>query len=204
MKILFNLLVIIIVQNFLLAQTAINVVITGECDFASGNYSYVGLLNGKNNYTFTFNTGFQNETALIGYDNTNWILYNNGDLTDIGFINNTVPAGIMPPLTGWVPVECPSGTLIISGNLSINQNANFTNSVNIFPNPTSNYFTIKNELVAEDNFDYQITDSSGRIIKRGKQIFDEKIDISDLSSGQYFIEIRNITSDKVVKKIIKI
>lgn len=82
--------------------------------------------------------------------------------------------------------------------LGISENS-LENAFVIYPNPTSKTFTIK----ASPNVEIQeltINNVAGQIIKKPET--SKSVDVSDLSNGLYFIEIK---SDKgtVIKKIIK-
>lgn len=73
----------------------------------------------------------------------------------------------------------------------------------IYPNPIKNIFTINNIENNLDNFEYNIFDLTGRIIKNGKSKFNEQINIENLTSGNYIIQIitedRKITTEKLIK-----
>lgn len=73
----------------------------------------------------------------------------------------------------------------------------------IYPNPTKNTFTIKNIENDFSNFEYKIIDLTGRIIKNGKSKFNEQINIENLTSGNYIIQIetedRKIATEKLIK-----
>ena len=73
----------------------------------------------------------------------------------------------------------------------------------IYPNPTKNTFTIKNIENDFSNFEYKIIDLTGRIIKNGKSKYNEQINIENLTSGNYIIQIetedRKIATEKLIK-----
>lgn len=65
-------------------------------------------------------------------------------------------------------------------------NTNFVNSdtkINVFPNPSSDVLNIESKYAFED---YKIYDATGRLIK-GSNLIDNKINVSDLSKGQYIL-----------------
>ena len=151
-KKIFILLLIISFQNNLNAQNPINVIITGECSRFSGTYTYNGLVNGKNNYTQNFIIDVESVVIGVGFDNIKWVLYAAGDLTDDGFSNIAVPVGLLPPFTGWVNTQCLDGTMIIEQNLSTNDFENFNSKILVYPNPTNNFITIKNDGNSSEKF----------------------------------------------------
>ncbi len=78
-------------------------------------------------------------------------------------------------------------------NLSIIQKQ-LTNNFQIYPNPTSGSFTIKNiDFSNEENF-VSINDMLGNEIIKNKKIFSniDFFDINEISSGLYFLKITNI------------
>jgi hypothetical protein len=82
--------------------------------------------------------------------------------------------------------------IVNNGQNNINEVT--TDFISVFPNPTSNDITvsISESLINEK---YTIQDNSGRIIKNGVFLkTKEKIDLSLLSNGVYFLttEIKNI------------
>lgn len=185
--------------NYLQAQPPINVVITGECFPVSGTFTYDGLFNGKNRYTRTAVIEGENVVFGIGFDNTKWILYANGDLIDDGFRNNAVPAGLMPPFTGWINTGCLDGTLTINQPLSINNSNDISKNLLIYPNPAVNFVTIS--MADQSAFD-------GIIIRDilGKTVFEtleksisKSINVEHLNTGLFFATIFKDGNSCVVK-----
>ncbi len=77
-------------------------------------------------------------------------------------------------------------------------------SISIAPNPSKNFITIQNKANADGNFEYQIIDITGRIITKGKSVFNENINTESLSNGNYIIKISNENNEVAFKKFIKI
>jgi hypothetical protein len=202
-KIIFILVLIISFQNNLNAQSPINVIITGECSDVSGTYTYNGLVNGKNNYTQTFVIDGESIVIGVGFDNIKWVLYADGDLTNDGFSNIAVSAGLLPPFTGWVNTQCENGTMIIEQNLSTNDFENFNSKILVYPNPTDNFITIKSEKKSAENFKYKIFDITGRNIISGNSKFNEQINVESLNIGNYIIQLETENGQKSTKKLIK-
>jgi len=197
-------------QNNLTAQSPINVIITNECDVVSGSYLFNGLVNGKNSYTHTFNdilNDMGNSVIIgVGFDNIKWVLYLDGDLTDFGFSNSAVPSGVLPPSTGWVPVDanCNSkGTMTIEQSLSTIDIESFNKKTLIFPNPSMSFITIQNKESSSESFEYKIVDFTGRYVKSGNSKFNQKIDIESLKNGNYIIQIETDKGEILTEKLIK-
>ena len=71
-------------------------------------------------------------------------------------------------------------------------------SVNIFPNPSSEFITI--EFTDQLNFEATIYDLNGRIIKTA--IHNNHIGVSDLSGGTFLLEIKDLNSgQRIIERI---
>jgi len=89
-------------------------------------------------------------------------------------------------------------TLTIKSTTGINGLS--ASEVSIYPNPTQGEFIIETGFIS-DNMEIKIRDAQGRVIKQIKpQSKNTNVDISDYSSGVYFIEIKN-NNESVVHKI---
>jgi len=86
-----------------------------------------------------------------------------------------------------------------TGALSINEveKSQFT----VYPNPANNDVTISN---IQGDFSYKIVDVSGKIAKSNNKQASNTINISDLNSGVYFMEITNSDNRKSTTKLIKL
>jgi Secretion system C-terminal sorting domain len=181
-----TLLIFLLQTTFTNAQSDINVIATGECTDGSAIYTYNGLLNGKNNYINTFISGGETIVLNIGFDGTQWVWYLDGNLTDFGFFNTNVPAGLLPPFTGWQLGACTDGTMVINEVLS---NQEFENSkIALYPNPATDFVFIKNNT---QNLEYVIFDSNGRTVKEGTT--SQKIEVASLQKGLYLIKMNNFS-----------
>jgi hypothetical protein len=73
-------------------------------------------------------------------------------------------------------------------------------TLNVYPNPTNDKFTlnVSNDLLGKI---YVITDFSGRIISQGNiNSLIQTVDIQDISKGSYFLQIDKSTA-KAIKMI---
>ena len=202
-KLLISLVLLIFNLNTGYAQAPINVEITGECDPASGTYTFNGLLNGKNNYVRTIIIDGETIVVGVGFDGTKWVLYANNDLTDPGFDNIAVPNESLPPFIGWVQNGCFDGTMIITQSLNSLQIDYSSEIVTLFPNPSPSYVMIENKQGSNDIFNYKIYDLTGRVVTENKSNFNEMLLIDYLTAGTYVIEIRFKNGMSVTKRLIK-
>ena len=99
MKKIICLFLLFIFQQKIVAQNPLNVVITGECSYGGGVYTYIGLLNGKNNYSYTFTLDNAPATSVLGFHNNKWIIYAAGVIDNVGFQNTNVPFGTLSKKT---------------------------------------------------------------------------------------------------------
>ncbi len=110
---------------------------------------------------------------------------------------------MLPPFTGWVNTECLDGTMIIEQNLSTINFDNFNTKILVYPNPTNNFITIKNEENSTEHFKFKIVDLTGRIVKNGNSKFNEQVNIESLTSGNYIVQIQTDSNENFTQKLIK-
>jgi uncharacterized delta-60 repeat protein len=113
--------------------------------------------------------------------------------------------GVLQPdskllIGGNTPYQIVMGRLFTaSGTLNtIDQNKKET--FTIYPNPTKDFVNIKN--ISKDLFNQKIevVDATGRLIqKKSIQNENEKLNISNLNSGVYYIKIGEKVSQKIIK-----
>jgi hypothetical protein len=188
--------------SFFYAQNPIQVTITGDCDYVTGEFVFNGLVNQKYNYTRTVEIEGEFFVAAVGFDGASWVLYADGDLTDTGFSNIAVPVGLLPPFTGWTRELCLTGTMIITQELTTNTPF-LASSIQVFPNPATSQVTVNVATATADAFTYTIMDISGRNMGQGNANFTSPISISSLQSGVYVLQITTQDKQQVSKRFIK-
>lgn len=87
--------------------------------------------------------------------------------------------------------------LIINNNTTLSTNDFTLKTIEVFPNPSSNFIKI-NGLTTIKN--YEIYNTIGQKIKRGIVLKNKKIDIQNLTSGIYFLKFDNGNTIKFLKK----
>ena len=135
----------------------------------------------------------------------NFIKYSNGNFENLekidtgthfefylemSFDNNNVPYVTYKPL-----IIGNSHIKKFTTQLDINDF--IINNIEVFPNPTSNYITI-NKLSSPRS--YAIYDISGKLVSSGELSNNEKIDLTSLRKGIYFLKLKNRKSIKIIKK----
>ena len=75
-------------------------------------------------------------------------------------------------------------------------------SFTLFPNPASDYITIK----TDDNYRFNfvtIYDTAGKIVLKSSAILNTQLNISTLAKGIYFVEVSNSTSGSRQKLVVQ-
>jgi hypothetical protein len=95
-------------------------------------------------------------------------------------------------------------SLIANGSSGISLNTRdyeYDNSIFVYPNPANTIlnFQVKNDIIIDS---VSVTDISGKQIFKSTNTIDNRIDVSNLSSGVYFVTFKS-EGNSVTKKFIK-
>ena len=106
----------------------------------------------------------------------------------------TIDGAYMVLVTDTQDCKGQSSSLIVNG---LNLNSNFKTDLSIYPNPFANELTLMTS--STDSFDYQLTDTRGRILTTG--IFQKQLSINttNLPLGVYLLQLRNKKQTNVYK-----
>lgn len=111
--------------------------------------------------------------------------------TKINGISGTIIEGVQQPY-------------FVYSSLGVSSNSNINLIMSVYPNPTSDFITLKIQNEGIYNMEFQLFDLSGRLIIR-KSIYESetKIQMESLAGSLYFLKI--LKNDKPIKnfKIIK-
>ena len=111
--------------------------------------------------------------------------------TNVGTNGNSVAEGVQQPYEISVVTSIPEAKDI---NLS----------VSAYPNPTTNYLTVKVENHETANLQYMVFDINGKILQTVKATGTEtKIETNNLVPANYFVKILDNKKEIKVFKIIK-
>lgn len=85
------------------------------------------------------------------------------------------------------------------------ENNNVSSWVKIYPNPARDVLNIKLEVQGDGEFEYRITNITGQELRKVKflNLTSIQIDIQDIPSGLYQIEVTHKTKGKAQKKFVK-
>ena len=81
--------------------------------------------------------------------------------------------------------------------LGIEHNSLTTKQIKIYPNPTTDYLEISN---LETNTNYSVYSVDGKLALTGKIISGERVNISKLNAGSYFLSLEDGNTYKFIKK----
>lgn len=97
-------------------------------------------------------------------------------------------------------------TPFTSANCSVLGTDDFTkNNFEVYPNPVSNELNIDLNSFSENGLSAKIYNTLGSLVETKNTISIEKnkVDVSQLNNGIYFIEINNKENERVIKRFIK-
>jgi len=139
---------------------------------------YYGLYFGKYN-----NGNYENLTSIETGSHGNSFL-------QINFDNQNTPFVIYSRF-----LFASSHIRKFTSNLNINEFNQ--NNLSVFPNPTSSFLTIHN-INSPTNF--SIYSISGKLVSSGEVSNNEKINLTSLTKGIYFLKLKKRNSIKIIKK----
>jgi hypothetical protein len=88
----------------------------------------------------------------------------------------------------------------------VNEINNGSNSIEVFPSPSAGMAFIKLDLSRTQNVSYFLTDINGRVVLskelKNVETMYEKVDVSQLEDGLYFMSIQLQDKTQVSKKLI--
>jgi len=112
--------------------------------------------------------------------------------TETGTNGNSIAQGVQQPFEISVVTGIPEAK-----GISLN--------VSVYPNPTSDYLTVKVENYETDNLQYQVFDINGKLLKSINATGEEtQIETSQFAPANYFIKVIEDNNKEIkVFKIIK-
>lgn len=115
------------------------------------------------------------------------------DSIDISFVNGSYSS----------PLDAINATSWVLNNIEIKKSVFVSNVAeprptvfSIFPNPVENIMSVNTQT---GHFNYKIYNTNGSLISKGMS--DERIDVSNITSGIYFLQITNKGKTQVLKFI---
>jgi hypothetical protein len=99
----------------------------------------------------------------------------------------------------WVNFD--NFVLAVSPVIAGIKNGSQANNTSVYPNPTSDYITIETKV--NESSKYSLVHSTGKEMLTGYVNNNERIDVSSLDGGIYFLNIHNSLGSEVIKTVIK-
>jgi hypothetical protein len=124
-----------------------------------------------------------------------------------GFLNPAVNSG--GPAFGLLAVQADGTAMMLTNTSGIDDAPVELTSFNIYPNPAIDQVLVSFELKSNDRVVFELTDITGRTVKsvdlgiRDADVYNETIDIDDLTSGMYFLNIRTVNGIAAKKILVQ-
>lgn len=99
----------------------------------------------------------------------------------------------------WLDIKFDNISVSGEGTTSINLGLTATNSLAVFPNPTTGKLHLQSEAALKE---ISIVDIAGRILHQ--QTFSSEIDLSEFENGIYIISCSDLKNNIIVKRVIKL
>ncbi len=147
------------------------------------------------NILSNFNTGTVCYTTTPGFMNSYFSQHNNDSLStlvDINWVTPFVPLGLTPDYrlnSGSVAATgADFSDEVFGGTSSISE---ITNKITLYPNPTSSL------LYVDEVSELEVINQNGQLIIKSKT---DKLDLSNLVDGVYYVKVNNLYINKIVIK----
>ncbi len=170
------------------------------------SYGYLWWLNGKSSYMVpTSQIVFPGSYAPAAPSDMFAGLGKNGQIVSISKSSGLVVVRMGNQATsGEVPTQLCNSiweklNSVMCNATSINETISYTKAISIFPNPANTEINIV--LPSNDNIQIEITNAMGQLIIKDQN--KNKIDISNLPNGLYFISVRQ-GQHSYTQKLIKL
>jgi len=101
----------------------------------------------------------------------------------------------------WSDPFDENGELIVIPILAGVEDVNNIAKFKLYPNPTSDIFSLN---LPEDSYQLLIFDINGKLVRKSNAKANHQEDVSDLSKGIYFVQIKNVNSNaSAIQKLVK-
>lgn len=197
--------------------TALNLSNNPELKVLECSHNLITELNLSNNIKLSFVSANDNQLTSFNIANGNNNLFmdpnepnypynglivdNNNNLTCIKVDN---PAYSNANWTDPLRFKKPAGAIWGTCTATLNVNdVQQKESFKIYPNPAQDFITIQDSKKQNETLKYEILDGSGRLLKKGKALFNGKINVSSLQKGTYILQIQSENEPKYSVKLIK-
>jgi hypothetical protein len=146
---------------------------------------------------------FQDNISEIGYD---WKYFDMGTFTFLMedslafFVQNTASEIYQIYFTSFAGSSTGNVTFMISNVLNVSAEELSKTELIIFPNPASDYIKIKGNG-EESTYIVELVDMNGRVIRSAEINDQEKLSLSGVATGTYFVRV-NQGGDTLIQSLI--
>jgi len=149
----------------------------------------------QNNWSIGNPCGEDNYMTIECYDNMNM----NGNILNIYYANITIQGQIINE--GPITFMCDSAVLtVLEETLEVEQNETIDYTIKMYPNPARDFIHIDGQGITDIIF-YNL---NGIVVKHYiTPTIENIINVSNLPSGMYIIQVLNINNKIITKKLIK-
>ena len=149
---------------------------------------------------FTGGWGVGNGCGVDNYMVTNCYSNMNMNFETLQVLNASITVHGIIENEGEIYFLCDTSELIILGETLETEEVDLAPEFKLFPNPAVNTVNVNGENIAR----IQFVNMSGQVIKDFKTTINRnKIQISNLASGVYFINVYGTSGELVTKRLIK-
>ncbi len=165
-------------------------------DFSNNQfYNIIAKLSG-NDYNFNANCGFR--ITMQGNQNNDRIFVDQTKIVGInGGLHNS--STLILPVSQSNQVSKNYNTKEDKNEILVNEEITTQKAIKLYPNPTSEYFSLKNH---DQSGELVILNIQGKVVKTFSSI-QEKYNISDLNNGLYYINFKGNKNQKPLALIKK-
>jgi len=100
-------------------------------------------------------------------------------------------------------ITTPEGNVAVHGNYILSNNSFEQANISLYPNPAKNSLNISSTF-SESFKQYRILSMSGKVVLDKEVRSLQNIDISEINSGLYFLEITSVENQRYIQKFIKL
>lgn len=118
---------------------------------------------------------------------------------EVRILHNDAPSWDSDPIEATLDID----NIMARNSQLLDSNEVSFNTTKLYPNPANAYIIIDNSNEAIESFTFKIADMTGRVIARGNSMYNEKINIESLTTGNYIIKIEDESGKVRNGKIIK-
>lgn len=152
----------------------------GTCITPAGSFSNVMRLHVRQKYKDS------TSSFIINYDNDQYMWYKPGNHYPIAIVYSFTTT------TFSTPQVSTFGAYLNNVVMGVEDIATSYNSLKVFPNPASTELTISVENTVNNDSEFLICNAIGQAVKAVEVTeLGKSIDVSDLNSGIYFLQVRH-------------